>query len=165
MGALHNLGAFHPVLYPANSVRLNSYKPGQGIAPHMDGPVYLPRAAIISLGAPCVFDFYPRCDADEEKRGFSWDEEKEVPAAPEMPKGLEPMVSVLLEPGSLLILSGDAFIQHRHGIRAVEEDVIGPQVSNAKDLGLSNGDTLKRGRRVSLTIRHLLPRCSCPNVG
>mmetsp|Transcript_54288 Transcript_54288/g.174054 ORF Transcript_54288/g.174054 Transcript_54288/m.174054 type:complete len:399 (+) Transcript_54288:65-1261(+) len=163
--ALHNLGVFHPVLYPANSVRINSYAPGQGIYPHLDGPVYYPRAAIISLGSQCVFDFYPRLDLDEEdQRGFNWDRDREVPAAPELPQGTKPMLSILLEPGSLLIFSGDAFIHHRHGIAASEEDEIGPHVRNAKDIGLSVGDVLKRSRRVSLTIRHLLPRCMCSSL-
>lgn len=156
--ALHNLGAFHPVLYPANSVRINAYTAGQGIHPHLDGPVYFPRATTISLGSHCVFDFYPRCPQEEEQRSFSWDAEREVPSLPEMPPGIKPMMSILLEPGSLLIFSGDAFVHHPHGIRAVEEDEIGPEVKNAKDIGLAVGDTLRRGRRLSLTIRHLLPR-------
>eukprot|EP00931_Biecheleriopsis_adriatica_P122638 TRINITY_DN97640_c0_g1_i1.p1 TRINITY_DN97640_c0_g1~~TRINITY_DN97640_c0_g1_i1.p1 ORF type:complete len:398 (+),score=51.96 TRINITY_DN97640_c0_g1_i1:51-1244(+) len=160
--ALSVLGVFHPVLFPANSVRINAYKPGQGIYPHMDGPVYFPRAAILSLGSQCVFDFYPRLDdEDEGKRAFTWDRDKEVPSAPELPPGTEPALSLLLEPGSLLVFSGDAFVHHRHGIKAVEEDEIGPQVKNAKDIGLSVGDSLRRSRRVSLTIRHLLPRCNC----
>jgi len=160
--ALHNLGVFHPVLYPANSVRINAYTPGQGIHPHMDGPVYYPRAAIISLGSPCRFDFYPRVDGeDEEKRGFAWDRDREVPSAPEMPPGTKPAVSLLLEPGSLLIFGSDAFVHHRHGIDAVEADDITPEVKNAKELSLKVGDNVKRDRRVSLTIRHLLPRCTC----
>lgn len=162
VSALHNLGVFHPVLYPANSVRINAYAPGQGIYPHLDGPVYYPRAAIISLGSQCVFDFYPRIDLeDEEKRGFSWDRDKEVPSGTEMPPGTKPAMSLLLEPGSLLIFSGDGFIHNRHGINSVECDEITPQVRNAKDIGLSVGDRMKRSRRVSLTIRHLLPRCNC----
>merc|ERR1712100_951805 len=104
--ALSKLGVYHPVLYPANSVRINAYKPGQGIHPHMDGPVYFPRAAIISLGSQCTFDIYPCSDVDEDQRGFSWDHDKEVPKAPELPSDIEPAVSLVLEPGSLLIFSG-----------------------------------------------------------
>eukprot|EP00929_Paragymnodinium_shiwhaense_P108500 TRINITY_DN74818_c0_g1_i1.p1 TRINITY_DN74818_c0_g1~~TRINITY_DN74818_c0_g1_i1.p1 ORF type:complete len:402 (+),score=64.70 TRINITY_DN74818_c0_g1_i1:112-1317(+) len=164
VNALHNLGVFHPVLYPANSVRLNAYTPGQGIYPHLDGPVYYPGAAIISLGSGCLFDFYSRVDLDEEKRGFSWDRDKEVPAAPELPPGTKPAFSLFLEPGSLLVFSGDAFIHHRHGINSVECDEIHDRVKNAGDIGLSVGDRLKRDRRVSLTIRHLLPRCNCSSI-
>ncbi|CAK9032169.1 Proline/betaine transporter (Proline porter II) (PPII) [Durusdinium trenchii] len=132
--ALGSLGAFHPVLFPANSVRLNAYKPGQGIHPHLDGPVYFPRAAIVSLGSHCIFDFYPRMGEPEE-HGFSWDRDKEVPSSPQMPPGTKPQLSLLLEPGSLLVLSGDAFTYHRHGIKAVEEDEITAEVKNAKDIG------------------------------
>jgi len=164
INAIHNLGVFHPVLYPANSVRLNAYTPGQGIHPHLDGPVYFPRAAIVSLGSHCVFDFYPRQEVDEDKQGFSWDRDTEVPAAPELPPGTRPKLSILLEPGSLLVFSGDAFVHHRHGIAPVEEDEITSQVRNAKDIGLSEGDSLRRRRRVSLTIRHLLPRCQCSSI-
>lgn len=159
--ALHNLGVYHPVLYPANSVRINSYAAGQGIHPHMDGPVYFPRAAIISLGSPCVFDFFPRLAVDDDSKRLQWDREKDVPALPDMPPGTKPAVSLLLEPGSLLVFSADAFTAHRHGVEAKEEDVIGPHVSNSKRLGLSTGDTVKRQQRLSLTIRHLLPRCMC----
>mmetsp|Transcript_83916 Transcript_83916/g.250388 ORF Transcript_83916/g.250388 Transcript_83916/m.250388 type:complete len:400 (+) Transcript_83916:162-1361(+) len=162
--ALHNLGVFHPVLYPANSIRINAYRPGQGIHPHLDGPVYYPRAAIVSLGSQCIFDFYPRLDLDEDQRGFSWDRDREVPAAPELPPGTKPALSILLEPGSLLVFSGDAFIHHRHGIAACEEDEIGPHIRNARDIGLSVGDSLRRARRVSLTVRHLLPRCMCSSL-
>eukprot|EP00928_Gymnodinium_smaydae_P040571 TRINITY_DN27501_c0_g1_i1.p1 TRINITY_DN27501_c0_g1~~TRINITY_DN27501_c0_g1_i1.p1 ORF type:complete len:398 (+),score=26.92 TRINITY_DN27501_c0_g1_i1:85-1278(+) len=159
--ALHNLGVFHPVLYPANSVRINSYAPGQGIYPHMDGPVYYPRAAIISLGSPCVFDFYSRYDLDETKRSFAWDREHEVPSSPALAPGAKPAMSLVLEPGSLLVFSGDAFVHHRHGIEATEFDEISENVRNARELGLSVGDRLERGKRISLTIRHLLPRCKC----
>lgn len=162
--AMHNLGVFHPVLYPANSVRVNAYRAGQGIHAHLDGPVYYPRAAIISLGSHCVFDFYPKCAQEEGQRSFAWDHDLEVPAMPKLPPGTKPKMSILLEPGSLLIISGQAFIDHPHGIQAVEEDEIGPQLKNAKDVGLAPGDTLRRGRRLSLTIRHLLPRCMCSSV-
>lgn len=166
VSALYNLGVFHPVLYPANSVRINAYTPGQGIHPHMDGPVYFPRAAIISLGSPCVFDFYPRSTLDEgERKGLQWDSKRDVPALPDLPPGTKPALSILLEPGSLLVFSADAFICHRHGIAPVEKDEIGPKVQNCKRLGLSAGDSLPRGRRVSLTIRHLLPRCACSARG
>ena len=81
-------GVYHPVLYPANSVRINGYEPGQGIHPHMDGPVYFPRAAIISLGSPCVFDFYPRMESDKGgKTRLQWDKDRDVPAMPDMPPG------------------------------------------------------------------------------
>ena len=109
----------------------------------------------------CVFDFYPRSGVDDDRPNLKWDKDKDVPASAAMPPGTKPVLSLLLEPGSLLVFSGDAFIRHRHGIEATEEDEIGTQVNNRKKMGLSVGDRLKRGRRTSLTIRHLLPRCAC----
>eukprot|EP00435_Cladocopium_sp_Y103_P043398 s1188_g12.t1 len=49
--ALHQLGIFDSALYPMNSVRINGYRPGQGIFPHCDGPVYYPKAL------PALFEF------------------------------------------------------------------------------------------------------------
>lgn len=157
--ALNNLGVFHTVLYPVNSIRVNSYVPGQGIHPHCDGPVYFPRVAIVSLGSACVFNFYPR--VPEEEAGFKWDPKNDVPLHTEMPTGTKPSLSLILEPGSLIVFSGDAFIHHRHGINAVESDTITEEVKNAKQCGYKVGDKLPRGKRISLTIRHLLPRCDC----
>lgn len=165
INALHNLGVFHPVLYPANSVRLNAYDSGQGIHPHLDGPVYFPRAAILSLGSHCVFDFYPSSALDKSSDPLKWDSKHEVPAGPDLPPGTEPALSLILEPGSLLVFSAETFIHSRHGIAAVEEDEITPRVRNAKQVGVSVGDRLKRRRRVALTIRHLLPRCACTALG
>jgi alkylated DNA repair protein alkB homolog 6 len=45
---LHH-GAF-PAVLPPNSVALNEYRSGEGIAPHADGPIYAPLVAIVSLG-------------------------------------------------------------------------------------------------------------------
>lgn len=157
--ALNNLGVFHTVLYPVNSIRVNCYDPGQGIHPHCDGPVYFPRVAIVSLGSACVFNFYPR--VEEAESGFKWDAKNDVPLHTEMPAHTKPALSLILEPGSLIVFSGDAFIHHRHGITAVESDVITADVANAKSCGYKVGDTLPRGKRISLTIRHLLPRCDC----
>lgn len=158
--SLHTLGVFHPVLFPANSVRVNSYTPGQGIHPHLDGPVYYPLVAILSLGSPCLFDFWPAVGVDDTG-GYSWDHDKEVPKSPEISTGMKPEMSVLLEPGSLIIFSHDAFTRCRHGIRALEEDVVHDRVSNADTLGLKVGAKVRRKRRLSLTIRHLLARCNC----
>ena len=51
--------------------------------------------------------------------------------------------AVLLERGSLLVLAEDARYKWRHGIRACEIDSVG-------------GNTLVRGRRVSLTFRTVI---------
>eukprot|EP00897_Mesotaenium_endlicherianum_P009546 jgi/Mesen1/861/ME000114S10941 len=44
---------------PINHVLVNEYKPGQGIMPHQDGPLYHPVVAILSLGSSAVMHFTP----------------------------------------------------------------------------------------------------------
>lgn len=156
--ALHHLGIFDGALYPMNSVRLNGYVPGQGIYPHCDGPVYYPKVGILSLGSPCIFSFYPRSGSED---CMKWDPQNNVPGG--FRAGDRPLMSVLLEPRSLLVFGRDAFWHHRHGIDAVAEDVVTDAVCNLGVLETPHqvGDVVKRTRRVSLTMRHLLPRCAC----
>merc|ERR1712227_1135263 len=94
--ALHGLKVFDSALFPMNSVRINGYVPGQGIHPHCDGPVYYPKVAILSLGAPCVFSFYPRTGNEDT---MAWDQVKNVPGG--FAAGSRPLLSLLLEPRSL----------------------------------------------------------------
>lgn len=153
--ALHRLGIFDAHLYPMNSVRLNSYRPGQGIHPHCDGPVYYPQVAILSLGSPCVLSFYP-CTGTEDC--MKWDSQHDVPAGHD---GGKPLLSVLLEPRSLLVFGGDAFWRHRHGIAAARSERLAEEVCNLHLAERGPGEVIRRTRRVSLTMRHLLPRCTC----
>jgi len=153
---LHHLGIFDSALYPMNSVRINAYRPGQGIFPHCDGAVYYPKVAILSLASPCIFSFYPKSGTED---CMKWDSNNDVPGGHDT--RASPELSVYLKPRSLLVFSHDAFWHHRHGIDAVSKDVVTDKVVNAEMSGLSAGETLDRSRRVSLTMRHLLPRCAC----
>lgn len=154
--ALHGLGIFNRALYPMNSVRINSYTPGQGIYPHCDGPAYYPRVAILSLGSSCIFDFYPRADTESETE---WDVEYDVPAGHRV--GDQPLMSVFLERGSLLVFGQDCFWHHRHGIRPVPEDTVTPKVVNWDVMRDGTERVVPRNHRISLTMRHMLPRCAC----
>eukprot|EP00929_Paragymnodinium_shiwhaense_P000711 TRINITY_DN100949_c0_g1_i1.p1 TRINITY_DN100949_c0_g1~~TRINITY_DN100949_c0_g1_i1.p1 ORF type:complete len:571 (-),score=99.35 TRINITY_DN100949_c0_g1_i1:69-1739(-) len=156
--ALHYLGVFDGAMYPMNSVRLNAYVPGQGIEPHCDGPVYYPRVGILSLASPCVLSFYPRSGTED---CMKWDADNDVPGGHQ--KGDTPLESVFLEPRSLLLFGKDAFWHHRHGIDAVASEELSQKVCNYHliDSKFKQGDVVQRGRRVSLTMRHLLPRCAC----
>eukprot|EP00913_Durusdinium_trenchii_P032253 g30198.t1 len=51
--ALHQLGIFDAALYPMNSVRINGYRPGVGIFPHCDGPVYYPKVWLVQCLRGC----------------------------------------------------------------------------------------------------------------
>jgi len=101
-----------------DQVIINEYQPGQGIVPHVDCvPCFEETIASISLGSPCVMEFtHP---ATSEK------------------------VAHMLEPRSLLIFSGEARYQWKHGIAARKTDKYAGQV-------------IQRGRRVSLTFRNII---------
>merc|ERR1712039_662270 len=156
--ALHHLGVFDGALYPMNSIRINGYVPGQGIFPHCDGPVYYPKVGILSLGSPCIFSFYPKTGTED---CMKWDQGNDVPGGHRV--GDKPLCSVLLEPRSLLVFSHDAFWNHRHGIEALASEAVTSAVCNLDACGgrYKVGDVIRRSRRVSLTMRHLLPRCAC----
>lgn len=154
---LHDQGVYDRALFPMNSVRINGYTPGQGIHPHCDGPVYYPKVAILSLGSPCVFSFYPKTGNENT---MQWDRVNDVPSGHR--DGDTPQLSLLIEPRSLLLFDKDLFWHHRHGIAAALEDELTPDVVNLDSTGYCAGMKLARRRRVSLTMRHLLARCSWP---
>ncbi|KAF7321135.1 hypothetical protein HMN09_00201600 [Mycena chlorophos] len=161
-----------------NHIIMNEYRPGQGecyvtyfaanppqpsdvqgIMPHEDGPAYHPVVATISLQSHCVFHYY-RYKEDEngpETAGKSIDP--------------TPVLSVLLEPRSVVISQDDLYASHLHAIREVEEDVIHStllEIDQSMRLPIANrdkltspsaiqfvneGGTLKRETRYSLTCR------------
>ncbi|KAF7307891.1 hypothetical protein MKEN_01149700 [Mycena kentingensis (nom. inval.)] len=85
----------------------------QGIMPHEDGPAYFPVVATISLASHCVFHYYRY--------------KKEGAAAEASAKGSidpEPVLSVLLEPRSVVISRDALYKEHLHAIREVQEDVV-----------------------------------------
>ena len=67
------------------------------------------------------------------------------------------LLSLLLEPYSLLVLRDDMYKTYLHGIAEREADVVTDRVCNLPHLtnSVSVGDELKRTTRVSLTIRYV----------
>jgi len=107
---------------------VNEYRPGQGIAPHVDcEPCFGDVVASISLGSTCVMELTRRDAGDESRVADSVDERFQL----------------FLEPRSAVVLSGDSRYRWAHGIAPRKKDVIG-------------GETYHRGRRVSLTFRTVL---------
>jgi alkylated DNA repair dioxygenase AlkB len=97
---------------------VNEYEPGQGITPHVDCvPCFGPVVCSITLGSQCVMEL----SAVKEDR----------------------TETLLLERGSLVVLSGDSRYHWRHAIPGRKTDRVGDQM-------------LRRGRRVSLTFRTVL---------
>lgn len=101
-----------------DQVIVNEYLPGQGIAPHVDCvPCFDAAIASVSLGSACVMTF------SRPEAGSAHD--------------------VLLEPGDLMIMEGEARYAWRHQIKARKSDVWG-------------GTRFARTRRVSVTLRRVL---------
>jgi alkylated DNA repair dioxygenase AlkB len=101
-----------------DQVIVNEYQPGQGISAHIDCvPCFTDTIASLSLGSPCMMDF------SHSKTG-----EK---------------CSLLLEPRSLLVLTGDARYVWKHAIAGRKTDRYNSQI-------------IQRNRRVSLTFRRVI---------
>lgn len=124
-----------------NHVLINRYEYGEGILHHTDGPSYHDRVAIISLQSSCLFTFRQRIESQHIGHAVVG----------------EDVVSLVLEPNSLLVFSGSAYNKHLHGIdvetSAVRDDEILKKCDN-KHL-LSSVGFIDRGQRTSLTIRNM----------
>ncbi|XP_051961831.1 alpha-ketoglutarate-dependent dioxygenase alkB homolog 6-like [Xyrauchen texanus] len=127
-----------------NHVLVNEYKPGEGIMPHEDGPLYHPTVTTISLGSHTLLDLYsPVCET-----------QLEIPQTEES----HYMLSLLVQRRSLLILKDNVYERCFHGIQGVCEDTLSEHVVNLSSAQSQVGDTLPRGTRISLTI------CNVPKV-
>lgn len=104
--------------HPPDQVIANEYRPGQGIRAHVDcEPCFGPVIASLSLLSTCEMVFRNLDDGRQ--------------------------VSLVLEPRSLVVLSGAARYRWTHEIPARRSDLIG-------------GARHPRGRRVSLTFRTVI---------
>ncbi|XP_053577589.1 alpha-ketoglutarate-dependent dioxygenase alkB homolog 6 isoform X2 [Bombina bombina] len=138
-----SLGVFGD--HSANHVLVNEYRPGEGIMPHEDGPLYYPTVTTISLGSHILLDFYLPLSKETVP------DQEQVPLSEEQ----RHIFSLLLEPRSLLVLREDLYTNHLHGIRPVTHDTLTATVVNLNQCAAQVGDTLQRDTRVSLTIRYV----------
>lgn len=137
---ISSLGAFSGKT--ANHVLVNEYKQGEGIMPHEDGPLYHPTVTTISLGSHTLLDFYSPVSSLEEGDTPQTEENRFL-------------FSLLVKPRSLLILQDEMYQELLHGIRPCDQDTLTDKVVNLSAAGAQPGETLTRGTRVSLTIRHV----------
>ncbi|THU85515.1 hypothetical protein K435DRAFT_831090 [Dendrothele bispora CBS 962.96] len=164
---LQSTGVFKSSAHEApNHIIMNEYLPGQGIMPHQDGPAYHPVVATVSLGSHTVFHYYQYKTADDNL-------ETSVNANGRIIDTI-PALSVLLEPRSVVITTGDFYKSYLHGIQEITEDnfiggdgVSAPmiaglnvEIANWKTLAGSeakkvvlDGGALERRVRYSLTCR------------
>ena len=130
-----------------NHILVNEYTPGQGIMPHLDGPIYAPTIATISLQSHTVLNFYDSPNDDQEDQ-------------PIKPLNERLKFGLLVEPRSLLVLKKDLYEMYLHGIDEVGKDALSEKVlrlsEETKDL--PDGHVLERGTRISLTIRQVKKR-------
>ncbi|MBN3310003.1 ALKB6 dioxygenase, partial [Amia calva] len=138
---ISDLGAFAGKT--ANHVLVNEYNPGEGIMPHEDGPLYFPTVTTISLGSHTLLDFYHPISTGQDNEEVPQTEENRF------------LLSLLVEPRSLLILRDDMYLRFLHGIRPVTQDTVTDKVANLHTTGAKARDSLSRATRVSLTIRHV----------
>ncbi|KIM24594.1 hypothetical protein M408DRAFT_231459 [Serendipita vermifera MAFF 305830] len=175
-----------------NHVIINEYKPGEGIMPHEDGPSYYPVVATISLGSHAVFHYHrylPETEsssapAPDTTPGMVASSSRDVFTGPSSQGGRaidpKPVLSLLLEPRSVIITSGALYKEHLHCIQEVKEDWIigaepaeragatdaGPDTATAYRIDnwesiedekmrtvVRTGGVLERATRVSLTCR------------
>lgn len=160
-----------PSNQPPNHVLLNEYQPSQGILPHTDGPRYASRTATLSLGSPVVLHFTKRLTPDQigtsiaiptiiatTNTSASDDanhdyQNSDRDVSPQVSSLLLPQTrSIVLHANSWIVFEDDAYIDYCHGIAMnVWEDITDDQCLNAPA-----GVVIPRGRRFSLTFRHLL---------
>jgi len=101
-----------------DQVIVNEYLPGQGISAHIDCvPCFGDTVASLSLGSSCTMEFSHSGTGDKKE--------------------------LLLERGSLVVLSGPARYEWQHAIPARKSDVV-------------DGVKIERKRRVSLTFRKVI---------
>jgi alkylated DNA repair dioxygenase AlkB len=107
--------------YSPDQIIVNEYLPGQGIANHIDcEPCFNDTIISLSLISSCVMDII----------------NKDYPSR---------RVEMLLPPGSLVVLSGEARYRWTHGIAGRRVDEF-------------NGQRIVRERRISLTFRKVILR-------
>ncbi|XP_075262287.1 putative RNA/DNA demethylase ALKBH6 [Convolutriloba macropyga] len=148
-----------------NHVLVNEYEARQGIMPHLDGPLYYPVIATISLQSSVLLDLYSQTTSktitDQDKNSLGQNGETLKNQEQDSLK-LEKIGSILLEPRSLYIATDEVYTTYLHGIR--EESIFDLSTENVFNLEqnvTSSGDVLKaekiltRSKRVSVTIRHV----------
>eukprot|EP01083_Nonionella_stella_P043137 116425_1 len=132
---LVNSGAMSEKHRP-NHVLMNEYRPGQGIMPHQDGPLYSPYVSILSLASSVRIDFFQSL---AESRVSN------------------PCISLYLQPRSLLVFRDNLYTQYWHGISETFHDEIDEKIVNFHKTNAESDDVLMRdGVRLSLTVRHAL---------
>ena len=79
----------------ANHVLVNEYCPGSGILPHLDGDLFHPVIATISLGSSALLDFYNPIVGEHSNESTQFEDRH--------------LLSIYVEPRSLLVLKDEMY--------------------------------------------------------
>ena len=149
--------------------------------PHVDGPLYHPIIATISLESSVLLDIYKPTPSANQKKESSANHIKDsqsplaitqptmIPKNGDTAQTAEPQLqnnesktsqpeiqgSIFLEARSLYIATDDVYHSHMHGIRETRACDLtgGPKVWNLKTGSEKSFD--RTTKRVSITIRHV----------
>lgn len=151
------------------------------IQPHEDGPSYHPVVATLSLGSHAVFNYHRYLNEQETLSNTSPEATAET-SRTSAGRAIDPtpVLSLLLEPRSLVITAKELYTRHLHAIEPLERDVLAPHGSYPDDtwecddqrghhavkvanwqmlkgekerLAAREGGVLERKTRISLTCR------------
>ena len=140
--ALVGCGVF-PAERAPNHVLVNEYGCEGGLVAHVDGPLYHPRVACLSLGGTASMKLW---------RSFE-DAELESDGKP----GPGPAAQIFLRPRSLNVLSDPVYTNVLHSIDATAVDTISELCCNAQLAEVTKGEAIERQeRRLSLVFVHKL---------
>ncbi|KAH0588210.1 hypothetical protein J132_02130 [Termitomyces sp. J132] len=139
----------HELLFPrvptsARQAILNLYQPGEGITPHLDLLQRFGDGIIgVSLGSGCVMQF-------ARVRENAGGHQQPTDCVAERSKW-----DIYLPERSVIVLSGDARYKWTHGIGKHTEDYV--TLPHTGEVDKTAGQRIKRGVRLSITFRWLLP--------
>ncbi|CAD6998477.1 unnamed protein product [Ceratitis capitata] len=153
---INNLNIFGT--HNANHVLVNEYLSGQGIMPHTDGPLFHPTISTITCGSYTVLEFIDgRVNTLDHTETGPQEETNNIESFQPESSPRETAFKILLEPRSLLILKDSLYRDYLHAINEFKEDTLCDKICNYENCETTHkmGDILKRGTRISLTIRHV----------
>jgi len=140
----------HAILFPvtptmARQVIVNLYRPGEGISAHVDLlQRYGDGIVGVSLGSGCVMRFCKVLTEGTSSQVESGDSKKDA-------------WDLFLDRNSVLVLSEDARYHWTHEIGSRTEDYVSYGDGDDDDEARRGGRWIKRGLRISVTFRWLLP--------
>eukprot|EP00026_Physarum_polycephalum_P017037 Phypoly_transcript_18121.p1 GENE.Phypoly_transcript_18121~~Phypoly_transcript_18121.p1 ORF type:complete len:239 (+),score=39.64 Phypoly_transcript_18121:60-719(+) len=123
-------------------VSVNKYPKEYQMVPHKDGRGS--QGAIVTFVSHAILDFYYLPEGKSSyTRVYVEEELAHIPP-----------VRILMEPNSVLLLSGPSFVDYVHGIWQKEEDIVEKSLGNFSLLSKDKqeGQIFKRSERISLVF-------------